>query len=1653
MPSNPEDGGGTPPSPVEVIQLRGAREHNLARLDLDLPKNRWIAVTGPSGSGKTSLVFSTLVREGERRFLGSLSGKARQFFGKLGRSEVDSLRGLPPTIAIGEKATSPNVRSTVGTLTGTLDLLRLVFARAGRDSEGTRLTRSHFSFNHPLGQCPNCRGLGLEDRVDPKKIVLDPTKSIRDGALLPTLKNGYTVYSQVTLEVMDRICQAHGFDVNRPWNTLSSKQQDVIFYGTRALKVPFGKHSIESRMKWEGITARPREEGYYLGLVPVIEETLKRNRNENILRFVRTARCRECEGTRLAEPGRDARFGAYTLPRLLAVSAADWAKETGDFPQDPVWVRVRPALEERISRLVHLGLGHLSLDRSSTSLSGGEAQRVRLAAQLGAGLSDVLFALDEPTLGLHPESQAGLETVLHGLISQGNSLIVVEHDPDMVRYADHVVALGPEAGALGGQVVRTDWPGHPASHDRQDHPLGGPPVRKSCPRSGRGRLILSGATLYNLDHTTLRLDLGAFNVIVGPSGAGKSSLVFGTLLPALQQVEGGPYQSMEFEDSEAGEPVSPNAARIGAVDARPIGKTPRSTPATWSGLFEIVRRLFAKSEAARAAGLTASHFSFNSPRGRCESCQGLGVTRLGLHLFEDVELVCETCEGSRYAPQVLEARLRDKTIAEVLALTFREAEVFFESHKDAASLCAAMVTLGLGYLTLGQSSGSLSRGEAQRIKLGTLLGSKRRERSIVLLDEPDRGLAPTDIAMLLHALDAMVDAGHTIVAISHHRHLWAAADQLIEVREGRTDHDPVIDWDVLSTRKAVPTRTDAENPSRPIELRGVQTHNLRDIDVDFPRHKLTAVEGVSGSGKSSLVFDTLCAEAEGRFAESLPFQVRRFIRRLPKPQFTRAHGLTPTLSLRQESGRVSARSTVATQSECGPLLRLLFARAGLYRGELCRLSASHFSSERALGACSECSGRGTRQKCDPTKLLTDPAAPLLSSSDGTNAFGAMGGTRPGRYFTEHDGQYMATLISALLEERERTEVPHTDPIGREEKTAELFRLLSETPWQNLPEEVRRIALFGSGPAQLKVKWSFSSQVEGEGHHEFTGTWDGLCALVEREADNRVRSKKAAEWAAPLGPIPCSICHGSGLTTVARAVTLLGHTLPALLDLPLDQIMPTLGWLTGPRHDPASANPAVPPTGKAEGAVLDALLPELAERLDELVALGLGHLSLKRSTLTLSSGELQRVRLAGALRSGLSGITLVLDEPTAGLHERDVLSLLDRLRRFQAEGNTIVAVSHRPSLIRSADHAIKLGPGAGDKGGHVVDEGPPRQRRSSHSLYSCEDKRLPPAHWIRIEGARAHNLRNINIEVPVSGFVCITGVSGSGKSSLTFDVLGASVAERRTVAADSVHVPGGFEHFVEVYDARKAGKGRNALAALDIANEVAALFAGGAGIRQRAFKQNDPTGRCPTCAGAGRERVAMDFLADLDLPCQACHGSGFRPEILEVRWRGVNIAELLAEPSTALLERLHLLTPGEQPKGHSKLVKALEALAEVAAGHIPLGRPRTELSGGESARLTLAANLLDSPSPALYLFDEPSTGLHESDLAQILTAFRRLAERGNLIVATEHRISAVAAADWVIDLGPGGGPNGGLLVEAGPPDTLRRGDTAAAIRREFHSTGH
>jgi excinuclease ABC subunit A len=754
------------------IVVRGAAEHNLKGIDVEIPRSALVVVTGVSGSGKSSLVFDTIGREAQRRYLETFSSYARQFLGRVGRPSVRSMTGLSPAIVVDQRTTLRNPRSTVGTLTGLYDDLRLLFARLGAAPAGTELRRRLFSFNSPFGACPSCRGLGVEGRLDPDLLVADPGKSIREGALVITTPTGYVIYSQVTIDVLGQVCRAHGFDVDTPWRDLTDEQRHVVLRGSDRLRIPYGKHPLSSRLRWSGITAKPREEGVYKGILPVMEQILARSRNRNILRFVRSLPCRACDGTRLrpealAVTFRGRHIGAWAsleIERLRdEFDAMGFAAA-----EAPIGLPIRGVIVQRASLLDRLGLGHLALDRVSTTLSGGEAQRVRLASQVGSRLRGVLYVLDEPSVGLHASEQERLLDILKELRDAGNTVLVVEHDEQTMREADWLVDIGPGAGEQGGQVlfsgpVREFLEGQAGDSRTRAFLAGdervGPPRE---PRCGDGTLRVTDAVRHNLRHVDAEFLVGALNVVTGVAGAGKSSLVE----ELVERLGASEHEGVD---------------KVVHVDQSPIGRTPRSNPATYTGLADIIRDRFAEVPDAVARGFGKARFSFNVSGGRCDACQGAGVLQVGMHFLGQVDVVCEVCGGRRFNDETLDIRHRGLNIHDVLETTIDRAHEFLPDNARATRILGVLRELGLGYLRLGQPSTTLSGGEAQRVKLAAELSKVATGKTLYILDEPTTGLHFADIEKLLEVLQVLVDNGNTVLVIEHNLDVIKQADWIVDL--------------------------------------------------------------------------------------------------------------------------------------------------------------------------------------------------------------------------------------------------------------------------------------------------------------------------------------------------------------------------------------------------------------------------------------------------------------------------------------------------------------------------------------------------------------------------------------------------------------------------------------------------------------------------------------------------------------------------------------------------------------------------------------------------------------------------------------------------------------------------------------------------------
>ncbi|MFD4559904.1 ATP-binding cassette domain-containing protein [Streptomyces sp. NPDC058469] len=744
----------TPHLPDSYVRVRGAREHNLQGVDVDIPRDVLTVFTGVSGSGKSSLAFGTIYAEAQRRYFESVAPYARRLIHQVGAPKVGEITGLPPAVSLQQRRSTPTSRSSVGTVTNLSNSLRMLFSRAGDYPPGAaRLDSDAFSPNTAAGACPECHGLGRVHRTTEESLVPDPSLSIREGAIAawPGAWQGKNLR-----DILDTL----GHDVDRPWRELPADEREWILFTDEQPVVTV--HPIRDADRIQ----RPYQ-GTYMSARRYVMKTFSDTKSPTLRakaeRFLTSTPCPVCGGSRLRAESLAVTVAGRTIADLAALPLAEL---TGTLNGTSEAARVLTEdLDSRIAPILELGLGYLSLDRATPTLSAGELQRLRLATQLRSGLFGVVYVLDEPSAGLHPVDTRALLTVLDRLKSAGNSAFVVEHHLDVMRGADWLVDVGPQAGEHGGRVLYSGPVAGLAAvkesatarflFDRSPTP-----AREV--RSPRGELKVGPVTRHNLRDVTADFPLGVFTAVTGVSGSGKSTLI-GEITEEL-----------------------PGVGRLVSVDQKPIGRTPRSNLATYTGLFDVVRKVFAATDEARQRGYGVGRFSFNVAGGRCETCQGEGFVSVELLFLPSTYAPCPDCGGARYNPETLQVTYRGRNIAQVLDLTVESAAAFFaDTDTPAVSRSlTALLDVGLGYLHLGQPATELSGGEAQRIKLASELQRGRRGHTLYLLDEPTTGLHPADVEVLLRQLHGLVDVGHTVVVVEHDMAVVAGADWVIDMGPG-----------------------------------------------------------------------------------------------------------------------------------------------------------------------------------------------------------------------------------------------------------------------------------------------------------------------------------------------------------------------------------------------------------------------------------------------------------------------------------------------------------------------------------------------------------------------------------------------------------------------------------------------------------------------------------------------------------------------------------------------------------------------------------------------------------------------------------------------------------------------------------------------------
>lgn len=802
-----------------MIVIKGAKHHNLKNISLKLPKNKLIVFTGVSGSGKSTLVFDIIHAESQRRFIKGLSTFAKRSMEKIEKPKVEYISGLNPSLAIEQKSVRNNPRSTVGTLTEISDYLRLLYSRIGiRICENCKteiktllhknsksecpnchtfikpLISAHFSSNTPHGMCPYCKGLGVTQKVDLELLIGDESLSILDGAInwFGNLReNNKTTWPTGHLDI---VFNHYNLDIETPWRDLPKSFQEVILYGS-------GEEKLEYPSIMGGKTTLKPVKGIVTELTRLYYETDSEFTRKKYAQFMSFNTCSVCKGTKLSKAANNVRIGKRTISEVLNMSvreALSFIKDVYENVPDSVFKMAEEIILEiykRLSFLNDVGLHYLSLNRSAPTLSGGEGQRVRLATQLSSEITGITYVLDEPSTGLHPRDLEKLVSTLLKLRDKGNTVIVVEHDEEIMKHADYIVDIGPYAGILGGEIIAQ---GNLDAIEDNNNSLTGKYLSKALKVNdvmynnleGNRFLTIKDVCCNNLRSATANFRLNTLNVVTGVSGSGKSSLISRTLEPLLENLLNKGDNKVEHYSEILGYEA---LDKVINVSQEPIGRTPRSNPATYIGVFDKIRKAFADAEYAKEHHMSFDYFSFNSAKGRCPCCEGQGQIKIEMHFLPDVWIECDECGGKRFKEEVLKNELNGKNIAEVLEMDANEASEFFKDYKDIHSILEVLKEVGLGYIKLGQSATTLSGGEAQRVKLAKELSKKAKGKTVYIFDEPTNGLHFHDVKQLLAIFDKLLKAGHTLIVIEHNLDVIKAAGWIVDMGpEGGKDGGKVI---------------------------------------------------------------------------------------------------------------------------------------------------------------------------------------------------------------------------------------------------------------------------------------------------------------------------------------------------------------------------------------------------------------------------------------------------------------------------------------------------------------------------------------------------------------------------------------------------------------------------------------------------------------------------------------------------------------------------------------------------------------------------------------------------------------------------------------------------------------------------------------------
>lgn len=1538
-------------------------------------------------------------------------------------------------------------------------------------------TSGLFSFNSPVGACDTCRGFGRVIGVDYNLVIPDHNKSLANGAIKPWQTQSYSECQDDLI----RFAKTKNIPINKPWKDLLDKQKNWV---------------IEGEGGWD--------EGKWYGVKRFFDWLESRSYKMHIRVLLSRYRayhlCPSCNGARLKPEALNWRISGCNLHDIMlmpidkcydfftALKNEGKLGEAGELVLKEICTRLR--------YLVEVGLGYLTLDRQSRTLSGGEVQRINLTTALGTSLVNSLFVLDEPSIGLHSRDIDRLIKVLLRLRDAGNTLLVVEHDPEVIRAADLVLDMGPGPGELGGEVVCFDDLKGLLQSDKSVTAFYLSGRKEVCEESSvktndSGPCIgIHGARQHNLKNIDVKIPINRLVCITGVSGSGKSTLLNDILYCALKKLKGNGQETPGEHDSITGSELIDDVVM---VDQSPIGKTTRSNPVSYVGAFDSIRKLFANQPLAKERGYTAGTFSFNSGQGRCPACSGSGFEHVEMQFLSDVYLRCPDCNGKRFRPEILEIKSSGKTvdgtdeksISDVLDMTIDEAFLFFDNNIEIKRALESLRSVGLSYMKLGQPLPTLSGGEAQRLKLAGHLtqssSSKRAKGTLFIFDEPTTGLHFSDIEVLMKAFRRLIEAGHSVVIIEHNLDVIRGADWIIDIgpEGGEAGGEVIFKGTSSQIIKCKESHTgsalrkysadstsgkvngnesfskDLSLQNNSIVIKKAREHNLCDVDITLPRNSFSVITGVSGSGKSTIAFDILFAEGQRRYLESLNAYARQFVQPSSRPDVDGVFGIPPTVAIEQRTSRGGRKSTVATVTEIYHFMRLLYVKLGIQHCPDCNLPIAPLSPEGILAE--------VMKTCGGSKVQF--IAPLVINRKGYYTDLAKWASGKGFESLIVDGIETPTEAWPRLDRyKEHTiELPAGECKIAPEKENDIFQLINSA------------LQYGKGTMSI----SFTKGKSREKRIFSTSRTCPSCSKSFEEPDPRLFSFNSRHgW--------CPHCFGTGLELTGFDENQTGEEIwwnqwwegdervcphcngqrlnrEALAVKFREQSISELSAMTVENGGKYFASLKL--SGR-EIQIAKDIITELLSRFQFLNEVGLGYITLDRSAPTLSGGEAQRIRLAAQLGSNLRGVCYILDEPTIGLHPRDNARLLETLFSLKNRGNTVVVVEHDEDTIRSAEYLLDLGPGGGKNGGEVIARGTLKDVLKNPKSITGRYLKKPLTHnatgkrpvdenvdWLSIRSANLHNLKNVDAAIPLGRFVCVTGVSGSGKSSLVRDVLYENVKrllsedergkKSRFTGCEEINGWEKLERILEV-DQSPIGKTPRSCPATYIGfwDDIRKIFARTQeaiirGFSASRFSFNTEGGRCKECEGQGMKKIEMNFLPDVNVPCDACNGARFTPETMEVKFKDKTISEVLAMSVDEAVEFF---------SAHPSIHKPLLLLQETGLGYLSLGQQSPTLSGGEAQRIKLVTELRKSFTKrkeivrnvsTLYVLDEPTVGLHISDVEKLLHVMHKLVDQGNTVVVIEHNLDMIAEADWIIDLGPEGGDEGGQIVQSGTPAQLMK----------------